>query len=71
MGLGRNLTLKYSLKKCFFNPHLRIYLLIREREREKRQLVAPTRDQTHKLGMCPDRGPNPQPFAVRYDAPTN
>ena len=47
MGLGRNLTLKYSLKKCFFNPHLRIYLLIRERERET------------STG-CPNQGSNPQ-----------
>lgn len=41
------------------------------RERKKHQLVAPTRDQTHKLGVCPDWGVNPQPFAVQYDTPNN
>ena len=46
----------------------------RERERNISRLPpvrAPTRDQTHNLGMCPDRVSNLQPFGVRDDAPTN
>ena len=47
----------------------------REREREKHQcersvdwlppICALTMDQTHNLGMCPDRESNLQPFGVR------
>ena len=51
----------------------------RERERniDVRETViglppvhAPTRNQTHNLGMCPDWESNPQPFGVWDDAPT-
>ena len=28
-----------------------------------------TEDQTHNLGMCPDRGLNPQTFGAQGDAP--
>ena len=62
----------------FFNPHLRICLLILEREegreREKHQSVAShsawTRNQTYNLGMCPDQESNPHTFGV-WDTPTN
>ena len=32
---------------------------------------APTGDQTHSPGVCPDQGSNPQPFGVQDDAPTH
>ena len=48
----------------FFNPHPRIHLLILERERDTSMwerninwlppVHAPTMDQTHNRGMCPD-----------------
>ena len=54
----------------------------RERERERETgkhwnidrlppVWALTGDQTHNLGMCPDRGSNPQVFGVRDNASTN
>ena len=53
----------------------------RERKRErcdvrgKHCLVAshlrPNRDGTHKLGMCPARGSNAQPFGAWDYTPTN
>ena len=42
--------------------------------RERHRLVAShthPRDRTCNLGTCPDRGSNPQPFAVQDDASTN
>ena len=43
--------------------------------REKHQLVAcpmhPNWDQTCNPGMCPDQGPNPPPFGVQDDSPTD
>ena len=46
-----------------------------ENQCEKETLIgfspihAPTRDQTHNLGMCPDQELNPPPFGVQDDAP--
>ena len=54
----------------FFNPHLRICLLILEREEEAgrerqekniNQFASCTEDQTPNLGMCPDQESNPKP----------
>ena len=57
----------------------------RERERERENINmrenretsvgcplvhAWTRDQSHNLGMCPDRSSNSQPFGPQDDAPT-
>ena len=66
----------------FFNPHWRKCLLIGEREterdRERQRNIhrlppvrAPTRDEIHNLGMCPDRGSNPPPFGAWSNTPTN
>ena len=67
-------------KFFFFNPHPRICLFILEREERKEGTErgrggeeretdvrhAPRLwDQTCNLGMCPDRGSDPQPFGVR------
>ena len=65
----------------FFNPHMRIYLLIWETERERETMMWKTLiscllylpwtgDQTCKLDMCPDWEPNPWPFGVWDHAPT-
>ena len=75
-----------SFLNIIFNPHLRICLLILEREerrggererdvKEKYRLVAshtcPDQDQTHNLGMCPDWGSNRRPLGAWDDGPTN
>ena len=64
---------------AFLNRHLRIFLLIldreeggeREEERERDRLhpvYTLTGDQTRNLGMCPDQESNPQPFGAWDDA---
>ena len=60
----------------------KICLLILERRRDRNidvrgkhwptaPIGTPTRDRTHKPGMCPDRESNPQFFGVGDDTPTN
>ena len=55
----------------FFNSHLRMCLLILERERKGERerdinqlppICAPTGDRTCNLSTCPDQGYNPQPL---------
>ena len=71
---------KTLLGTLFLNSHLRICLLILEREEgrgsererdiyvrniNRLPLALPlTGNQTRNLGMCPDRGSKPQPFGV-------
>ena len=59
-----------------------MFIGLTEREKEKESsmwdrninqlppLHAPTGIQTHSLGMCPDRGSNPQPWGAQDNAPT-
>ena len=68
----------YFILFIYFNPHLRICLLILEREKRRggeRETSMPPihalpRYQTQNPGMCPDRESNPQPFGVQDDAST-
>ena len=65
----------------FLNPHLRIYLLILERDgggkKEKETLISclpympRTRDRTHNQSMCLDWEWDLQPFGVQDNAPAN
>ena len=70
-----------SVQIIILNSHLRICLLILEREERgerKRErninwlppIYALTGDGTHNLAMFPDQESNPQPFGVWDDAPT-
>ena len=73
------LSLSSFLKKK--NPYLRVWLLIfREKgrgwgERTKHQSVASCYAPRQlmepcRLGVCPDRGSNPEPFRAQHSAPT-
>ena len=65
----------------FFTPHMRICLLIWERERETLMwerninqfppMCTPTGYWTHNLGMCPEWDSNLQPFGVQDNVPIN
>ena len=69
-----NLHSKICLLILFFNPHLRIYWLILEREEgRERQRNIDVREK-HALAaslICPNQGPNPQPSSILKDAPTD
>ena len=76
---SRHFVLVILFKKK--NPYLRVWLLIfREKgrgwgERTKHQSVASCYAPRQlmepcRLGVCPDRGSNPEPFRAQHSAPT-
>ena len=67
-----------SVQVFLIIPHWRMSCFYFERERKRETerdgfspARTPTGDQTHNLGVRPDRGSDPQPFGVQDSAATN